>query len=96
MLRRLPTAVFCAAALAVSLPAAAQTVFVFDTFTVGANTMLESHAPNTGGAWARQTGGSGIILNAAADNARNVGATDWSVYTNATVAPAAEVVVGVR
>ena len=57
--------------------------------------MLESHAPNTGGAWARQTGGSGIILNAAADNARNVAATDWSVYTNATVAPAAEVVVGV-
>ncbi|MEA2415025.1 MAG: hypothetical protein QOI58_1682 [Thermoanaerobaculia bacterium] len=95
MLRRLPTAVFCAAALAVSLPAAAQTVFVFDTFTVGANTMLESHAPNTGGAWTRQTGGSGIILNAAADNARNVAATDWSVYTNATIAPAAEVVVGV-
>ena len=95
MLRRLATAVLCAAALAVSLPAAAQTIFVFDTFTVGANTMLEAHAPNTGGAWARQTGANGIILNAAADNARNVGAGDWSVYTNATVAPAAEVVVGV-
>lgn len=95
MLRRLPTAVLCAAALTVSLPTAAQTVFVFDQFTVGANTMLEAHLPNTGGAWARQAGGSGITLNAAADNARNVAATDWSVYTNATVAPAAEVVVGV-
>ncbi|HEV7486951.1 MAG TPA: C25 family cysteine peptidase [Thermoanaerobaculia bacterium] len=94
MLRRLATAVLRAAALAVALPVAAQTVFVFDTFTVGSNTMLESHAPNTGGAWTRQTGGSGIILNAAADNARNVAAGDWNVYSNATIAPAAEVVVG--
>jgi hypothetical protein len=95
MLRRLATAVFCAAAMATALPGAAQTTFVSDTFTVGVNTMLEAHLPNTGGAWARQAGANGIILNAAADNARNVGATDWSVYTNATVAPAAEVVVGV-
>ncbi len=94
MLRRLATAVFYAAALAAALPAAAQTTFVSDTFTVGANTMLESHLPNTGGAWARRTGTNGVILNAAADNARNVSAGDWSVYTNATVAPAAEVVVG--
>lgn len=95
MIRRLAPAVFCAAALAAALPAAAQTLFVNDTFTVGANTMLEAHAPNTGGAWTRQTGTNGIILNAAADNARNVGTSDWNVYTNATVAPAAEVVVGV-
>jgi hypothetical protein len=95
MFRRLTTAVFCAAALAAALPVAAQTTFVSDTFTVGVNTLLESHSPNTGGAWTRQTGGSGIILNAAADNARNVAAGDWNVYSNATVAPAAEVVVGV-
>jgi hypothetical protein len=74
---------------------AAQTTFVSDTFTVGVNTLLDAHAPNTGGAWTRQTGTNGITLNAAADNARNAGATDWNVYTNATIAPAAEVVVGV-
>ncbi|MGH9421205.1 MAG: hypothetical protein ACRD3J_14605, partial [Thermoanaerobaculia bacterium] len=74
-------------------PAAGQTIFVQDTFTVGANTMLESHTPNTGGAWTRRTGGSGIIINAAADNARNVATGDWNVYTNATTAPAAEAVV---
>jgi hypothetical protein len=75
-------------------PAAAQTTFVSDSFTVASNTMLEAHSPNTGGAWTRQTGGSGIILNAAADNARNVAAGDWSVYTNAAVPTSAEVVVG--
>jgi len=57
--------------------------------------MLEAHTPDTGGAWTRQTGANGIIINAAADNARNVGATDWNVYTNGTIAPAAEVVIGV-
>src|SRR5438045_2969059 len=82
-----------AAALAAALPTRAQTTFVRDTFTVAANTMLEAHAPNTGGAWTRQAGGSGITLNAAADNARNVAAADWSVYSNATVASSAEVVV---
>ncbi|HEV7572818.1 MAG TPA: hypothetical protein VGQ21_15070, partial [Thermoanaerobaculia bacterium] len=95
MLRRLTTAVVCAAALAAALPMAAQTTFVSDTFTVGVNTLLEAHAPNTGGAWTRQTGTNGITLNAAADNARNAGAGDWNVYTNATIAPAAEAVVGV-
>jgi hypothetical protein len=82
------------AALAAAWPAAAQTLFVADPFTVAANTMLEAHTPNTqGGAWTRQAGNNGIIINAAADNARNVAAGDWSVYTNATIAPAAEVVV---
>lgn len=80
--------------LAVSWPATAQTIFVKDTFTVAANTMLEAHAPDTGGAWARQTGANGIIINAAADNARDVNTGDWNVYTNATTAPAAEVSVG--
>jgi hypothetical protein len=84
------------AALTAALPAAAQSAFVSDQFTVGANTMLEAHTPNTaGGAWTRQAGTNGIIINAAAGNARNVGAGDWSVYTNGTVAPAAEVAVGV-
>ncbi|MCU1246072.1 MAG: hypothetical protein JWN02_1982, partial [Acidobacteria bacterium] len=74
--------------------AAAQTTFVSDTFTVGANTMLEAHSPNVGGAWTRYVGGSGITLNAAADNARNVATGDWNVYGNATSAPNAEHVVG--
>jgi hypothetical protein len=81
-------------ALVAAGPAAAQTTFVSDSFTVAANTMLEAHTPNTGGAWTRQTGGSGIILNAAAGNARNVAAGDWSVYTNAAVPGSAEVVIG--
>jgi hypothetical protein len=95
MIRRLASAILCAAAFATALPAAAQTTFVQDHFNAGANTMLEAHAPDTGTAWTRQTGNNGITINAAADNARNVGAGDWNVYTNGTVAPAAEVVMGV-
>ena len=82
------------ATLTAAWPAAAQTIFVSDTFTVGANTLLEAHAPNTGGAWTRFLGG-GITLNAAAGNARNVNAGDWNIYTNATASPAAEDVVGI-
>ncbi|MEK6373901.1 MAG: hypothetical protein AABO58_14540 [Acidobacteriota bacterium] len=83
--------------LAIVPCASAQTTFVRDAFTVGANTMLEAHAPNAGGAWTRFTGGSGIILNAAADNARNVANNDWNIYGNATTPPgaAAEIVVGI-
>jgi len=92
MVRRLFAVLLFCAAFGVGRPASGQTFFVVDSFTVGANTMLEAHNATPGGAWTRQTGGSGIILNAAADNARNVAATDWSVYTNAT-SPAAEVVV---
>jgi hypothetical protein len=79
-------------------PAAAQTIFVSDSFTVAGNTMLEAHAPNTGGAWTRQTGNNGMTINAAADNVRNVGAGDWSVYSNAAnpTGNAAEVVIGVE
>jgi hypothetical protein len=95
MFRRLAPALLCAAALAAALPSFAQTTFVQDHFTAGANTMLEAHTPDTGTAWTRQAGTNGITINAAADNARNVGAGDWSVYTNGTIAPAAEVVVGV-
>jgi hypothetical protein len=94
MSKRIALAVLLTA-LGAAWPATAQTIFVTDTFTVGANTMLEAHTPDTGGAWTRQAGGSGIIVNAAADNARNVATGDWSVYTNGTTAPAAEVVVGV-
>ena len=83
------------AVLAAAWPAGAQTLFVSDTFTAGANTLLEAHAPNIGGAWTRLIGANGITINAAAGNARNVGAGDWNIYSNATVAPAAEVVVGV-
>jgi hypothetical protein len=95
MFRPLAPVLLCAAALAAAQPAAAQTTFVQDHFTAGANTMLEAHTPDTGAAWTRQAGNNGITVNAANDNARNVAAGDWSVYTNGTVAPAAEVVVGV-
>lgn len=83
------------AALAAAWPAAAQTIFVSDTFTVASDMKLEAHAPNTGGAWARVTGNNGITLDAAADNARNAGNLDWNIYSNATVSPAIEDVVGI-
>jgi len=92
---RIPLGVVLGIALAlVACSAAAQTTFVSDTFTVAANTMLEAHTPDTGGAWTRYIGGSGVILNGAADNARNVATGDWNVYGNATAAPNAEHVVG--
>src|SRR5207237_4191082 len=94
MIRRV-FAVVLATAFAAAVPACAQTIFVQDSFTVAANTMLEAHTPNTGGAWTRQTGGSGITINAAADNARNVAAGDWSIYSNGTIAPTAEITMGV-
>src|SRR5260221_1582608 len=71
--------------------------FVNDTFTVGANTMVEAHTPDIGGAWTRIAGNNGVIINGAADNSRNVNSNDWNVYLNATTPPgaAAEVVVGI-
>jgi hypothetical protein len=95
MARRLFAFLLLTGTFAAVRPACAQTTFVQDHFTVGANTMLEAHAPNTGGAWTRQIGNNGIILNAAAGNARNVGAGDWNIYTNATIAPNAEIVEGI-
>ena len=89
------TVLMCLATFTAAWPAAAQTIFVSDTFTVVSNTMLEAHAPDAGGAWTRVIGGNGIILNGAADNARNVNAGDRNIYTNATISPAAENVVGV-
>src|SRR5438105_1219998 len=94
MIRRV-FAVVLATAFAAAVPACAQTIFVQDSFTVAANTMLEAHTPNIGGAWTRQTGSSGITINAAADNARNVAAGDWSIYSNGTIAPTAEITMGV-
>jgi hypothetical protein len=95
MARRLFAVLILTGTIAAVSPASAQTTFVQDHFTVGANTMLEAHAPNTGAAWTRQVGNNGIILNAAAGNARNVGAGDWSIYSNGTIAPAAEIVEGI-
>jgi hypothetical protein len=101
--RRTLIAVSLCVAFAAAVPAAAQdcsaaatTTFVCDQFTVAANTMLEAHTPNQGLAWIRQTGTNGITINAAADNARNVGAGDWNVYTNAATpaGAAVEVVTG--
>jgi hypothetical protein len=94
MMKRVLIGLVCLAAFLATRPAAAQTLFVNDTFTAAANTMLESHAPNSGGAWTRVTGANGLTINGAADNVRNVSTVDWNVYANATVSPGAEVVVG--
>lgn len=80
--------------LAAAVPLSAQTIFVQDTFTVNANTALESHAPDTGGTWSRVTG-NGLTLLAANDNVRNVSNNDYSAYSNSTTAPNAEQVIGI-
>src|SRR5438270_808187 len=98
MLRCLRLPLMLAVVALAGRPAAGQTIFVSDPFTVAANTMVEAHTPNTaGGAWTRFLGTSGIIINAAADDDRNVAAGDWNIYGNATLPPggATEVVVGI-
>ena len=78
-------------ALTATASAFAQTpIFVSDDFTVSADTLLEAHAPNIGGAWSRGPGQKGIQIKAANDSAVNAGANDLNVYTNATPAPNAE------
>ncbi len=93
-MKRVLIGLVCLAAFAATRPAVAQTLFVNDLFTAAVDTMLEAHAPNTGGAWSRVTGGSGLRINGAADNVRDVNTGDWNVYSNATISPGAEVVVG--
>ena len=58
--------------------ASGQTTFVLDHFTAGANTLLENHTPNVGGAWTRGTGSGGLTIIGANDNLRNVAAGDWN------------------
>tara|TARA_R110002110_G_C13441871_1_gene716219 strand:+ start:225 stop:377 length:153 start_codon:yes stop_codon:yes gene_type:complete len=42
--------------------------FINDTFTEGSNTALQSHSPDTGGAWAKQSGFTGgMTVNATTD-----------------------------
>src|SRR3979409_693192 len=73
-----------------------QTTFVLDHFTAGANTLLENHTPDVGGAWTRGTGSSGLTINAANDNLRNVAAGDWNTYSNPTTPVNNEYVVTVK
>jgi hypothetical protein len=82
--------VLCFVVAAVS--AGAQTLFVRDTFTGPNGTSLESHAPDTGGAWTRVRG-RGIILDANTATPDKTGGRD--VYRNAAAAPAADYVVGI-
>lgn len=70
----------------------AQTLFVYDTFTGPNGTRLESHAPDTGGAWT-QVRGRDIILDTNEATPDKTGGRD--IYTNAAAAPSAEYVVGV-
>lgn len=79
--------------LLVAVPAASQTVFVQDSFTESTDRLLELHTPDVGGLWTRYAGGSGLTVNATADNLRNAAGTDFNVYGNAALAPSAEQVV---
>jgi hypothetical protein len=94
-MRRLLAVTFAAGLLLAGGRAFAQTIFVSDSFTVGANQTLQSHAPNIGGAWTNFFGGT-LTINAANDNLRNTNAADWSIYANGATPPSAEYVVGAK
>jgi Peptidase family C25 len=71
--------------------ASAQTVFVEDHFTDTNNTTLQSHSPDTGGAWTLRAGFNLDIQT----NTLEVAATNSAgLYTNATAAPAADYEMG--
>ncbi|HEX7832418.1 MAG TPA: C25 family cysteine peptidase [Thermoanaerobaculia bacterium] len=67
----------------------AQTTFVRDSFT--GTGFLESHSPDTGGAWTRVRG-AGLVLQS--DTLRPNKTTEFDAYTNAATPPSAEYVVG--
>ncbi|HEX7809380.1 MAG TPA: hypothetical protein VF608_11660, partial [Thermoanaerobaculia bacterium] len=67
----------------------AQTTFVRDSFT--GTGFLESHSPDTGGAWTRVRG-AGLVLQS--DTLRPNKTTEFDVYTNAATPPSAEYVIG--
>ncbi|HUP62168.1 MAG TPA: C25 family cysteine peptidase [Thermoanaerobaculia bacterium] len=81
--------------LAAAFPAAAQTLFVSDSFTESSNQLLESHTPEIGGAWTREVGGSGLVVVASADFITPNLNNDYNRYTNAAVPPATEYSIGV-
>jgi hypothetical protein len=72
--------------------ASAQTVFVEDHFTDTNNTTLQTHSPDTGGAWALSAGFFNLIIQTNA--LRAAGTNSAGLYTNATAAPAANYEVG--
>jgi hypothetical protein len=73
----------------------AQTVFLSDLFTTGANQTLQAHTPNTGGAWTRQLG-AGLSIAAASDDIRNTVRREVNLYSNATIPPDDEYAVGIN
>jgi stage V sporulation protein SpoVS len=85
-LSRLVTSL-CVFLFAVSLQA--QTTFVHDSFT--GSGFLESHSPNTGGAWT-QVRGDGLKLES--NTLRPDKTTSFDVYTNAATPSSAEYIVG--
>ena len=89
MLRNL-VRLLCITTAAVSLQA--QTTFVRDTFTGTNGTFLESHAPDTGGAWTRVQG-QGLILQSNEVTPNKTNGTDR--YTNSATPPSAEYAVGI-
>lgn len=70
----------------------AQTLFVQDTFTGPNNTLLENHAPDTGGAWSRVSG-QGLLIQGNEVTPDKTNGSD--VYMNAATPPSAEYVVGI-
>ncbi|HEX2835690.1 MAG TPA: C25 family cysteine peptidase [Thermoanaerobaculia bacterium] len=70
----------------------AQTTFVRDTFTGTSGTLLESHAPDTGGTWTRLRG-DGLRLQS--NHVETIKTTSFDVYANAATPPSAEYVVGI-
>jgi hypothetical protein len=94
-MRGAPFLWLAATVLVLAQPALAQTTFVLDPFDAASNQMLEAHTAPTGGAWTRFTGSSGIRINAATDDIRNVAAGDWNLYGSAATPPANQYVVGI-
>ncbi|HVE72668.1 MAG TPA: hypothetical protein VNI54_14990 [Thermoanaerobaculia bacterium] len=85
----------CAAVLLYSLLAAAmaaQTRFVYDTFTGTTGTFLESHTPDTGGTWSRVRGDGIEIVSNTVRPDRN---QSDDIYLNDAIAPSPDYVVGI-
>ena len=88
MLKR---AILLAVLVVAASASSAQTRFVYDTFTGTTGTFLESHAPDTGGAWTRFRGRG---LRIESNTLRPDKTTANDVYLNAATPPASEYVVG--
>jgi Peptidase family C25 len=83
---------FLAVLILAATASRAQTRFVYDTFTGTTGTFLESHSPDTGGAWSRVRG-AGITL--VSNTARPDKNQSNDIYLNAATPSSAEYAVGI-